>query len=179
MGDAVIGAQLERLDRAVADQAKEIAQVRQLLETLVEVLVARGDLAAGHARILERAAAAAGPRRSARLKPYVDKYEVTSSDVDCPSLVHLCHARCCTLSVELTAQDVDEGTVRFELADPYMLRHERDGYCTHFDRNTLGCGVYHHRPAACREYDCRQDRRVWIDFERRIPAPLPPGIAPP
>jgi len=178
MGDAVIGAQLERLDRAVAAQARETAQVRQLLETLVEVLIARGDLAAGHARILERAAGA-GPRRSVRLKLYVDKYQVKNADVDCPSLIHLCHARCCTLSVELTAQDVDEGTVRFELDEPYLLRHERDGYCTHFDRTTLGCGVYFQRPAACREYDCRQDRRVWIDFERRIPAPLPPGVAPP
>jgi Fe-S-cluster containining protein len=179
MSDAVIGAQLERLERAVAAQAREMAEVRQLVETLVEVLIARGDLAAGHARILERATAGARPRRSARLRAYVDKYEVKNSDVDCPSLLHLCHARCCAMAVELTTQDVDEGSVRFELSEPYMLRHERDGYCTHFDRTTLGCGVYHHRPATCREYDCREDRRVWIDFERRIPAPLPPGIAPP
>jgi hypothetical protein len=29
-------------------------------------------------------------------------------------------------------------------------------------------------------YDCRQDKRVWIDFEARIPAPMPtpPGPLP-
>ncbi len=173
---ATIEAQLERTERAVAAQGRELAQVRQLLETLVQVLIARGDLAAGHARLLERAAAAAGPRRSARLRPYIDKYEVANSAIDCPSLIHLCRARCCTFAVELTAQDIDEGSVRFELDEPYMLRHERDGYCTHLDRATLGCGAYHHRPATCRDYDCREDPRVWIDFERRIPAPMPPGV---
>jgi hypothetical protein len=25
----------------------------------------------------------------------------------------------------------------------------------------------------CRKYDCRHDQRIWIDFEARIPAPLP------
>ena len=24
----------------------------------------------------------------------------------------------------------------------------------------------------CRKYDCRNDVRVWIDYEKRIPAPL-------
>jgi len=125
---ATIEAQLERTERAVAAQGRELAQVRQLLETLVQVLIARGDLAAGHARLLERAAAAAGPRRSARLRPYVDKYEVASSGIDCPSLIHLCRARCSSFAVELTAQDIDEGAIRFELDERYMLRHERDGY---------------------------------------------------
>jgi hypothetical protein len=31
--------------------------------------------------------------------------------------------------------------------------------------------VYEHRPAICRTYDCRKDPRIWIDFEKRIPAP--------
>jgi hypothetical protein len=31
--------------------------------------------------------------------------------------------------------------------------------------------VHHARPRTCRVYDCRRDPRIWLDFERRIPAP--------
>ena len=40
------------------------------------------------------------------------------------------------------------------------------------------CTAYDYRPSTCRTYDCREDRRVWIDFEARIPAPLPESIRP-
>jgi Fe-S-cluster containining protein len=33
------------------------------------------------------------------------------------------------------------------------------------------CTIYERRPGACRAYDCRNDRRVWLDFEARVPAP--------
>ncbi len=60
-----------------------------------------------------------------------------------------------------------------------MLRREADGYCTHLDRATMGCGVYEIRPGTCRRYDCRQDKRVWLDWEKKLPAPLPPGFVGP
>jgi hypothetical protein len=41
-----------------------------------------------------------------------------------------------------------------------------------------GCTVYDDRPGTCREYDCREDKRVWIDYEKRIPAPLAPEMQP-
>jgi Fe-S-cluster containining protein len=40
------------------------------------------------------------------------------------------------------------------------------------------CTIYEKRPASCRAYDCRADPRVWIDFEARIPAPMPETLTP-
>jgi Fe-S-cluster containining protein len=51
--------------------------------------------------------------------------------------------------------------------------HESDGQCSHLDRKTHGCTIYQQRPAACRGFDCRGDSRIWLDFEKRIIAPLP------
>jgi Fe-S-cluster containining protein len=42
----------------------------------------------------------------------------------------------------------------------------RDGACTH--REGHFCSVYDNRPAVCRTYDCRRDKRIWSDYERRI-----------
>ncbi len=106
-----------------------------------------------------------------RLQQVVDKYRVAGADIDCAARLHLCHARCCSLSFELTQQDLDEGRVLWEISDPYMIRHERDGQCAHLDRGTLGCTIHAQRPATCRCYDCRGDPRIWIDFEAGIPAP--------
>jgi Fe-S-cluster containining protein len=101
-----------------------------------------------------------------------DKYAVASPGIDCESRLHLCHARCCSLVVELSAQDLAERTVEWDLQHPYLLKRLEDGYCMYLTPE-LGCGNYHHRPATCRSYDCRNDPRVWIDFEARIPAPAP------
>jgi len=168
------------VEEAVARQAGELAEVRAVMDLLVELLVARGDLAAGDAKVIgkvrERARRAAVERPKVRLGVLQDKYVVPNSGVDCPSLLHLCRARCCTYSVALTTQDLDEGHVRWELDQPYFLRHGRDGYCHHLGRSDGRCDTYEHRPATCREFDCRDDKRVWLDFEAKIPAPMPEEI---
>lgn len=38
-------------------------------------------------------------------------------------------------------------------ADGLRLRKTAEGHCVHL--TSQGCGVYQHRPAACRYYDCR------------------------
>jgi Putative zinc- or iron-chelating domain len=107
-----------------------------------------------------------------RVGPAHDKYEVASPDIDCAALIPICQARCCRLSVHLAFQDIDEG-LRWEYARPYELRRrESDGYCIYSDTETRGCGVYTKRPSVCRSYDCRNDQRIWLNFEERIPAPL-------
>lgn len=105
----------------------------------------------------------------------VDKYEVPplpDGGPPCLELLPICHARCCSLDVPLTTQDLDEGVLRWDRANPYLLQQEADRHCTHLSRSGAGCTCYQHRPAACREYDCRQDRRIWIDFEKKILVPL-------
>lgn len=165
----------ERADRA----ERQLAALSARVEQLVDVLVGRGALAEGHRALFDRMAAQAErqvPSR-VRLRVLVDKYAMPNAEVDCAALMPICHARCCSLSFELTTQDLDEGRVMWEATAPYVIRHERDGYCAHLDRGSGGCGVYGERPATCRGYDCRGDARIWGDFERRILAPLPDGLA--
>ena len=37
------------------------------------------------------------------------------------------------------------------------------------------CQVHAYRPYVCRAYDCRNDKRIWLDFDQMIPAPDEPG----
>ncbi|HEY0254335.1 MAG TPA: hypothetical protein VGC41_22560 [Kofleriaceae bacterium] len=101
-----------------------------------------------------------------------DKYATQSTAPNCEELLHLCRARCCTLSFALSTQDLDEGVIRFDYGQPYLIRQrESDGYCVHCDPDDLACTVHAYRPRVCRAYDCRDDKRIWIDFAQRLPQP--------
>jgi len=104
------------------------------------------------------------------------KYPTESPPIPCAELIPLCHARCCALSFALSTEDLDEGVIRWDYGQPYLIRQrESDGYCVHNDPEARGCTVHAFRPRVCRSYDCRNDARVWIDYEQRIPAPLVRG----
>jgi Fe-S-cluster containining protein len=97
-----------------------------------------------------------------------DKYSVTSPDIPCAELLHLCRAACCNMVFSLSLQDLEEGKLKWNYAAPYRIRQDAiTGKCVHFND---GCDVYDHRPNACRKYDCRNDSRIWEDFAQRIPA---------
>jgi Fe-S-cluster containining protein len=101
-----------------------------------------------------------------------DKYALTVlPEIDCASLIPLCKGRCCKLQVALSFQDLDERVAQWDYEKPYRMRKAPSGYCVHCDQTTRSCQIYQHRPAVCRTYDCRHDKRIWLDFERRIPAP--------
>jgi len=98
-----------------------------------------------------------------------DKYTFSETvDIDCASLVHLCKAACCRMSFALSQQDVEEGAIKWDLGRPYLIAQDSDGYCRHLDRESNLCTVRDVRPLPCRGYDCRRDKRVWVDFEQRI-----------
>lgn len=104
--------------------------------------------------------------------PQPDKYTFErTAQIDCEARVHLCKASCCRIPFALSKQDLEERVVRWNLAIPYMIDHGEDGYCTHLDGCTRSCTIYRHRPLPCRGYDCRKDKRIWLDFEGRIPNP--------
>jgi len=105
------------------------------------------------------------------LTEQTDKYEVSGPRIDCAERIHLCRGACCRLEVHLSRQDLAEGVVRWDVGRPYTLRHREDGSCHHQDATTKSCGVHEQRPLVCRQYDCRSDARIWIDFEARIPNP--------
>jgi hypothetical protein len=104
--------------------------------------------------------------------PEYDKYHFEhAAGIDCADRVSVCHAACCRLPFALSHQDVREGIVHWNLGQPYLIEQERDGYCTHLDRETCGCGIYGQRPVPCRGFDCRNDKRIWLDFEARVSNP--------
>ena len=104
--------------------------------------------------------------------PEYDKYTFQDgTEIDCENRVHLCKAACCRLPFALSKQDIREGVVRWDLGEPYLIDQGEDGYCTHLDRGTCGCTIYKNRPVPCRGFDCRNDKRIWLDFENKIPNP--------
>jgi Fe-S-cluster containining protein len=147
------------------------------LSALMEELVAKGkiDLASFEARrqrIQAREAERQKKQAHVQIANLVDKYAMTGlPDIDCPSLIPICKARCCKLYFALSFQDLDEGVVQWDYGTPYQIRKRADHYCVHSDETTRGCTVYEQRPSTCRIYDCRTDKRIWLDFEKRIPAP--------
>jgi Fe-S-cluster containining protein len=85
--------------------------------------------------------------------------------VNCEERLHICKAVCCRMSFSLSANEVEGGTVKWDLGRPYHIRQEQDGYCTHLSREGQGCHIYHDRPRVCRRYSCANDSRVWKNFE--------------
>lgn len=123
-----------------------------------------------------RAAQAASPTRVS-LDLGGDKYAEPGVDIPCAELLPLCKARCCRLSFALSTQDLDEGVIRWDYGQPYLIRQRAsDGYCVHNDPDTQYCTVHAARPRVCRSYDCRNDDRVWTDYAQRIPAPHFEGV---
>src|SRR5262245_51069467 len=104
--------------------------------------------------------------------PEHEKYSFEATvEIDCARRIHLCKAACCRLRFALSGQDVEEGIVQWDFSHPYFIASGEDCYCRHLDRGCMGCSIHKNRPVPCRAYDCRQDKRIWSDFEQRIVSP--------
>jgi hypothetical protein len=102
----------------------------------------------------------------------ISKYQFAGgTEIDCENRLPLCKAACCRLPFALSKQDVQEGIVKWDLGQPYLNARDSEGYCIHLTRGTCHCTIYPHRPIPCRGHDCRQDKRIWLDFENRIVNP--------
>ena len=165
------------LERMVAELAgrDDHGDLAHRLQALIDLLVVKGVLTDEHRAWI---AELEGPRTNVKLSLADDKHAVPSPDIDCAANLHLCKGRCCALTVTLSREDLAEGRLRWDVRDPYVLpKHPTTGYCQNMQRDG-GCSAYHDRPATCRTYDCRRDPRVWIDYEQRIPAPMPAHLIP-
>ena len=154
----------------------DIVDLTSRLYALIEELVGSGQLdlrqlEERRLRLTQREEKRLLERAHVQLSDIKDKYVLMDlPQIDCGSRIHLCKAKCCSLNFPLSFQDLDEGTVKWDYARPYMIGKKSDGYCIHHDASTGRCGVYDKRPGICRTYDCRNDKRIWKDFEFRIPA---------
>jgi Fe-S-cluster containining protein len=159
---------------------QQITELASVIDTLLTIFVQKGELNEGHLRVIQKlkrhAKAATSPQIA--LDHTTDKYEVegTGAEIDCDARMHLCLGRCCSFEKPLSEQDLREGKLEWQIDRPYYLARTRTGLCAYQAEDTGGCKAYEHRPATCRRYDCREDARVWIDFEKRIPAPMPDGL---
>lgn len=160
---------LELLAAAIA-QRDDHGDIARRFEWLVDTLILRGQLPATFRRLIERVG---NERSTVRLATFRDKYKIVSTDIDCAARMPLCKARCCTLSVTLSAQDVLEGGIPFDVTQPYALPRDATTKRCVCMAEDGACTIYDKRPGACRAYDCRHDARIWIDFDARIPTPLP------
>lgn len=157
-------------------------QAKAQVNALVEELLAAGhlDLEAFQQRLQrveQREAERFHEGLVVRMADPVDKYALGELPaVDCQARMPICKSRCCKLVFPLGMQDLDEGVVEWDYALPYMARKGADGLCVHRCTDSGGCLVYEHRPAICRTYSCREDRRIWADFDAMILAsPDTPG----
>ena len=157
-----------------------VAELQQQFETLIEIMIAMGTLRPAHAKMIEtlRRRVELARTNAVELSSAADKYAASGEPIDCESRLELCQARCCSFAVVLSRQDVEEGELSWEIEHPYRLRREGDGYCSNLGRDDARCQRYDHRPATCRTYSCKDDSRVWLDFEGRIPAPMPITVVP-
>ena len=154
---------------------KDSSDLAHRFEWLIDMLILRGHLKPGHRRLVAKVR---GDRSRVFLSMFKDKRSMTSAPIDCGSLMHLCKARCCSMAATLSAEDLAEGILRWDIYEPYRLpRDNRTGYCRYL-RADGSCCTYESRPGTCRDYDCREDTRVWIDWEAKIPAPLMPQLIP-
>lgn len=167
--------------RLGAEAQQDVSALATDVYALLDLLLEKGVFTPAEFTNARAASdAALSKRRRLRVLLGDDNHKfdgIPRPDIDCPSLIPLCKARCCSFRFALSRQDLDAGVVRWDYEEPYMIA-QRDGYCSHIERPGMGCTVYDHRPVPCRLFDCREDRRIWLDFERRIPAPEdePPSL---
>jgi Fe-S-cluster containining protein len=163
--------QLDTLAQQVVDAAAEVGALAGTLQA--RGMITEEELAAYRKQERERIVGVLSNQNFgiAIAEEFPDKYAISEEQVphiECEERYHLCRGACCALRFPLSAQDLNEGIVRWELGNPYLIRQGPDQRCVHQDRATLHCSIYEHRPGICRVYDCRGDKRIWVDFERRI-----------
>jgi hypothetical protein len=166
------------LEKLASDlpQLPDNDEASRRFEWLLDALILRGQLPDSFKKLAKKIQADRGIK--IRLSMVDDKYSVESPDIDCASRIALCGARCCSFDVALSKQDLLERKLPFVIERPYELpRDPVTRKCACMDDHGT-CTAYEYRPATCRTYDCREDARVWIDYEARIPAPMPESVRP-
>lgn len=153
----------------------KVYEASAYIYALVELLVAKGLIGIeeldARKKLVEKRLALSFQEANLGLKiqtPEIDKYSLENEvHIDCAERLHLCQGACCKLGFLLSWQDVQEG-IRWDLGRPFLIARGADGYCVHLDRQAGRCRIYERRPVVCRTFDCRNDRRIWLDFEEGI-----------
>ena len=155
---------------AIGQNAMRLGDVEDFVFGLIDVLLAKKlvtseEVEAAVAKVKSEMAKK-NDYPSANVAMRVDpESEAPFVPVNCAERMHICNAICCKLNFALSQGEIESGKVKWDLGQPYYIRHETDGFCTHNNRQTGGCGIYADRPRICRTYSCAHDDRIWNDFE--------------
>ena len=98
----------------LAEQLPELPdheEASRRFEWLLDALILRGQLPDSFRRLAKKIQADRGTK--VRLATFSDKYTVESADIDCAARIPLCGARCCSMVVALSAQDLRERKLPF------------------------------------------------------------------
>jgi len=159
---------------ALSTSAERLYETEAMILGLIDTLVGKGVVAerevADAAKSVRDALHERGEATGAGLVLRVDGEDDKDrfTPVDCAARMHVCRAVCCKLHFALSADEIEGGKVKWDLGQPYHIRQEADGTCTHNDRVTGNCGIYSDRPQICRTYSCANDNRIWKDFDGMV-----------
>jgi len=148
----------------LSQQADRTNENEAILNGLIDVLVKRGLVSSDELlkaiESVRTETAERGELASLGAALRVDG-EHAEATVDCEARLPVCQAACCRLRFALSAEDIETGALKWDLAKPYFNRLADNGYCHQWDG---GCGCYEQRPTVCRGYSCEHDPRIWTDF---------------
>jgi len=142
-----------------------------LLHSLIEVLIGKGvihlhELDERKDQVFQALNQKEMQGPHVHLVDSVDKYKCGDPvAIDCEKRQPICKSVCCRLWFPLSWQDLQEKVLKWDYSRPFGIAQDEDGYCTHLDRSTQRCRVYEKRPVICRTYSCREDKRIWLDFD--------------
>ena len=159
----------------LSENTKDSLQISSFLYSLIELLSEKGiisidELDQRKLKVAERLVKKSKEKGLGVLlqDPENDKYGFKDQvEINCPDIIPVCKAACCRIPFALSKQDLHEGIVEWSLGEPYLIHHSPKGYCTHLGTDVFACTIYEHRPLPCRAYDCRKDKRIWLDFDKR------------
>lgn len=95
----------------------------------------------------------------------IDKQE---QKIKCAERIDICKAACCRLRFPLDVTSVTEGTLPYNKDYPFAVTRAENGYCQHLQEGE--CTIYDCRPLVCRTYTCQNDKRIWKEFDNKVPS---------
>ncbi len=157
--------------RAMQAEFEHAVIVQSLLHVLLEKkLLSRDELDAVYPQMQHALAElrshqlAAGPRMTQPLEGHPEP-----TGLDCSAHHKDCEAACCTsFSVVLTPEEAASGKYMWDVAFPYRLLTNDAGECVYLDSERRRCTIWADRPIVCRSYDCRDDGRIWSNYQSRM-----------
>jgi hypothetical protein len=88
--------------------------------------------------------------------------------VNCRERRRYCGGACCFIGFSLTVDEIKEGIIGWDEDHPFKIKHNESSACIHWNFKTKGCEIYEDRPIVCRQYSCKDDRRIWLNYEEKV-----------